>query len=224
MNFSDIPSEEELQKLKVADLKNICTTNNLATTGLKAALVQRLLDFAQEMQKASEEKRASQLRVAEEKKAAAEAKRRAIELKKKAIDAKKQAKQQAKAEAAARKSQSQEAKQSDEVKGNEAVTLNDNSMQVESKSAEIESTPISDFFVANFPFFRYFDTSLSTGKPLFTGKSWEEDMLTAETCYLALKEKFTELEECRPFELLRNGVFNCCCNSFNSILLIFCRH
>jgi len=53
-----------------------------------------------------------------------------------------------------------------------------------------------------FPFKVYF---LNAPQPLFKGKSYEEDREIAEGCYRHIKKIFTELDEYRAFELLRNG-------------------
>jgi hypothetical protein len=219
---SDLPDAESISKLKVAELKSLCTTYELVSTGLKPALVDRLLDFIKakkaSIQQQNEERQQRISQAAEAKKAKAEANKAAAEVRQAAIEAKRQAfilkkqeketKKQAKKQAAAAAAlmQTDEATklQSPETA---APVSNASAMDIETKSPEVVSTPISIFFAANFPFIKYFDTA-SSGKPLFAGASWDEDMLTAETCFLALKEKFSELEECRPFELLRNGPFS----------------
>uniref|UniRef100_A0A8D3DPT1 RNA helicase aquarius n=1 Tax=Scophthalmus maximus TaxID=52904 RepID=A0A8D3DPT1_SCOMX len=43
-------------------------------------------------------------------------------------------------------------------------------------------------------------------KPVFKGRSYEEDMDIAEGCYRHIKKIFTQLEEFRAFELLRSGL------------------
>ncbi|XP_045502358.1 RNA helicase aquarius [Colias croceus] len=54
-----------------------------------------------------------------------------------------------------------------------------------------------------FPFHEFFDDA---PKPLFPGKSYEEDMEIAESCYRYIDHIFEELEEFRAFELLRSGL------------------
>ncbi|XP_041357905.1 RNA helicase aquarius-like [Gigantopelta aegis] len=53
-----------------------------------------------------------------------------------------------------------------------------------------------------FPFMTYFDNA---PQPVFKGRTYEEDMDIAEGCFRHLKKIFTQLEEFRPFELLRSG-------------------
>ena len=58
-------------------------------------------------------------------------------------------------------------------------------------------------------------------QPLFKGKSYEEDREIAEGCHRHIKKIFTELDEFRAFELLRNGMYGICSNfilSFRSAL------
>eukprot|EP00898_Chlorokybus_atmophyticus_P006825 jgi/Chlat1/7143/Chrsp57S06803 len=52
----------------------------------------------------------------------------------------------------------------------------------------------------HFPFHNFFSTA---SQPLFKGQSYSEDMRVAWGCFRHLKRMFTELEECRAFELLR---------------------
>ncbi|XP_053613810.1 RNA helicase aquarius isoform X2 [Plodia interpunctella] len=54
-----------------------------------------------------------------------------------------------------------------------------------------------------FPFHEFFDDA---PKPLFPGKSYEEDMDIAQSCYRYIDHIFEELEEFRAFELLRSGL------------------
>ncbi|RZF44564.1 hypothetical protein LSTR_LSTR001322 [Laodelphax striatellus] len=54
-----------------------------------------------------------------------------------------------------------------------------------------------------FPFHAFFDNA---PKPLFKGKSYEEDMDIAEGCFRYIEKIFTQLEEFRAFELLRSGL------------------
>lgn len=57
-----------------------------------------------------------------------------------------------------------------------------------------------ELLVKSFPFAKFFTKG---GAALFGSGSLEQDAFTAESCFLNIKEMFTELEECRPFELLR---------------------
>ncbi|KAD7116894.1 hypothetical protein R6Q59_006423 [Mikania micrantha] len=54
-----------------------------------------------------------------------------------------------------------------------------------------------------FPFTEFFS---NTPQPVFTGKSFEDDMRAAKGCFSHLKTVFQELEECRAFELLKSTV------------------
>ncbi|XP_047537056.1 RNA helicase aquarius [Vanessa atalanta] len=54
-----------------------------------------------------------------------------------------------------------------------------------------------------FPFHEFFDDA---PKPLFPGKSYEDDMEVAQSCYRYIDHIFEELEEFRAFELLRSGL------------------
>ncbi|XP_076946776.1 uncharacterized protein LOC143618445 [Bidens hawaiensis] len=54
-----------------------------------------------------------------------------------------------------------------------------------------------------FPFTDFFS---NTPQPVFTGKSFEDDMRAAKGCFSHLKTVFQELEECRAFELLKSTV------------------
>ncbi|EDV21748.1 uncharacterized protein TRIADDRAFT_30088, partial [Trichoplax adhaerens] len=66
------------------------------------------------------------------------------------------------------------------------------------------SIAICDFLLADFfPFTKFFEDA---EQPLFAGKSYSEDLDVAEGCFRHIKKIFTELEEFRAFELLRNGV------------------
>ncbi|XP_045466067.1 RNA helicase aquarius [Harmonia axyridis] len=55
----------------------------------------------------------------------------------------------------------------------------------------------------DFPFTKFFQ---SAPEPLFKGKSVEEDLEIAESCFRYIKHIFEELEEFRAFELLRSGL------------------
>ncbi|XP_018334120.1 RNA helicase aquarius [Agrilus planipennis] len=54
-----------------------------------------------------------------------------------------------------------------------------------------------------FPFRNFFENA---PQPLFKGKSYEEDLEIAESCFRYIKHMFDELEEFRAFELLRSGL------------------
>jgi len=54
-----------------------------------------------------------------------------------------------------------------------------------------------------FPFHDFF---LDAPQPLFKGKSFEEDLEIAQGCWRYVTHIFTQLEEFRAFELLRNGL------------------
>jgi len=53
-----------------------------------------------------------------------------------------------------------------------------------------------------FPFTEFFSDA---PQPLFPGESYEADLDIAEGCFRYFKGMFQEIEECRAFELLRNG-------------------
>lgn len=54
-----------------------------------------------------------------------------------------------------------------------------------------------------FPFTQFFENA---PQPLFKGKSYEEDLEIAESCFRFIDHIFKELEEFRAFELLRSGL------------------
>ncbi|GAB2209722.1 hypothetical protein Drorol1_Dr00026945 [Drosera rotundifolia] len=54
-----------------------------------------------------------------------------------------------------------------------------------------------------FPFKEFFRNA---PEPIFTGESFDADMLAARGCFRHLKTMFQELEECRAFELLKSTV------------------
>lgn len=54
-----------------------------------------------------------------------------------------------------------------------------------------------------FPFRAFF---INAPQPLFKGKSYEEDLEVAESCFRYIDHIFKELEEFRAFELLRSGL------------------
>ena len=56
---------------------------------------------------------------------------------------------------------------------------------------------------AEFPFHKFFNDA---PKPLFKGRSYDEDMEIADGCYRYIEKIFTQLEEFRAFELLRSGL------------------
>lgn len=60
-----------------------------------------------------------------------------------------------------------------------------------------------EIFAELFPFTRFF---ADAPQPLFSGKSYEEDMKVAHGCYTYITKIFTQLEEFRAFELLRSGL------------------
>merc|ERR1719249_150154 len=62
--------------------------------------------------------------------------------------------------------------------------------------------PIDDID-KHFPFHHFF---LDAPQPIFKGKSFDEDMEIATGCWRYISNIFTQLEEFRAFELLRNGV------------------
>ena len=61
-----------------------------------------------------------------------------------------------------------------------------------------DKTKLSELF----PFAKFFEDS---PQPLFKNKSFEEDFEIAQGCFRYLKKIFTQLEEFRAFELIRNG-------------------
>lgn len=54
-----------------------------------------------------------------------------------------------------------------------------------------------------FPFTKFFEDA---PQPLFKGKSLQEDLDVADSCFIYIKHIFDELEEFRAFELLRSGL------------------
>ncbi|XP_022909695.2 RNA helicase aquarius isoform X1 [Onthophagus taurus] len=54
-----------------------------------------------------------------------------------------------------------------------------------------------------FPFTKFFQNA---PQPLFKGKSFDDDLSIAESCFRYVKHIFDELEEFRAFELLRSGL------------------
>lgn len=53
-----------------------------------------------------------------------------------------------------------------------------------------------------FPFRKFFENI----QDLFKGRSYEEDLEIAESCFRYIQHIFNELEEFRAFELLRSGL------------------
>ncbi|XP_050306133.1 RNA helicase aquarius isoform X2 [Anthonomus grandis grandis] len=56
---------------------------------------------------------------------------------------------------------------------------------------------------SEFPFHKFFDNA---PQPLFQGRTYEEDLEVAESCFRYIEHIFKELEEFRAFELLRSGL------------------
>ncbi|XP_022116250.2 RNA helicase aquarius [Pieris rapae] len=67
----------------------------------------------------------------------------------------------------------------------------------------VKQTKTVETISKDFPFHEFFDDA---PKPLFPGKSYEEDLEIAESCYRYIDHIFEELEEFRAFELLRSGL------------------
>lgn len=55
----------------------------------------------------------------------------------------------------------------------------------------------------NFPFANFFSDA---PQPLFKDEAFDVDMATAELCFRYIENIFIQLEEFRPFELLRSGL------------------
>lgn len=72
--------------------------------------------------------------------------------------------------------------------------------------SDIESSPkdeaTAESFAVQFPFTKFFNDA---PQPLF-GSDFEHNMEIARSCYRYIEHIFTELEEFRAFELLRNGL------------------
>ncbi|KAJ2944746.1 hypothetical protein O0L34_g1634 [Tuta absoluta] len=66
-----------------------------------------------------------------------------------------------------------------------------------------QKEPTVETIQKEFPFHEFFDDA---PKPLFPGKSFEEDMEIARSCFRYVNHIFEELEEFRAFELLRSGL------------------
>lgn len=58
-------------------------------------------------------------------------------------------------------------------------------------------------FADQFPFTKFFNDAQ---QPLFKASSFDDNMTIANSCYRYIEHIFTELEEFRAFELLRNGL------------------
>jgi intron-binding protein aquarius len=69
--------------------------------------------------------------------------------------------------------------------------------------SEIKNIMTAEDFTKQFPFTKFFDDA---PQPLFNGKIFEENLEIAQSCYRYIEHIFTELEEFRAFELLRNGL------------------
>eukprot|EP00927_Polykrikos_kofoidii_P015303 TRINITY_DN16783_c2_g1_i1.p1 TRINITY_DN16783_c2_g1~~TRINITY_DN16783_c2_g1_i1.p1 ORF type:complete len:1868 (+),score=425.70 TRINITY_DN16783_c2_g1_i1:78-5681(+) len=70
------------------------------------------------------------------------------------------------------------------------------------KARELVKTGKATVVGLLFPFTEFFTDAPS---PLFRGQSYEEDLEIAEGCFRYFRNTFKEIEECRAFELLRNG-------------------
>ncbi|CEF97845.1 Intron-binding protein, aquarius [Ostreococcus tauri] len=68
-------------------------------------------------------------------------------------------------------------------------------------TADFEASDSPSFVAESFPFKDYFASA--PNQPLFAGKDKEDDLKRAKGCMRHLRVMFTELEECRAFELLR---------------------
>lgn len=66
-----------------------------------------------------------------------------------------------------------------------------------------QQEPNSEYFIKEFPFTKFFNDA---PQPLFNGKTFEDNLEIAQSCYRYINHIFTELEEFRAFELLRNGL------------------
>ncbi|XP_070491078.1 RNA helicase aquarius [Chironomus tepperi] len=66
-----------------------------------------------------------------------------------------------------------------------------------------QQEPTAEYFTNEFPFVKFFNDA---PQPLFNGKTFEENLEIAQSCYRYINHIFTELEEFRAFELLRNGL------------------
>lgn len=71
------------------------------------------------------------------------------------------------------------------------------------ESCDDSDSSSAEFFTKEFPFTKYYDDA---PQPLFNGKSFKENFEIAQSCYRYINHIFTELEEFRAFELLRNGL------------------
>ncbi|XP_041969753.1 RNA helicase aquarius [Aricia agestis] len=71
------------------------------------------------------------------------------------------------------------------------------------RACERDQSKSVETIAKEFPFHEFFDDA---PKPLFPGKSYEDDMEVAKSCYRYIDHIFEELEEFRAFELLRSGL------------------
>jgi intron-binding protein aquarius len=88
-------------------------------------------------------------------------------------------------------------------------TLGSTLPEAASESETAETTSERDAFITNtFPFMTYFRNRnvKNYKKPRIFEGNFAKDMRIAESCFKALRVMFDELEETRPFELLRRGV------------------
>ncbi|KAG8194552.1 hypothetical protein JTE90_013299 [Oedothorax gibbosus] len=67
------------------------------------------------------------------------------------------------------------------------------------KNKKVDVEKVAEYF----PFNKFFEDA---PKPLFQGKTYEEDIEKAEGCFRYIKKIFFQLEEFRAFELLRSGL------------------
>lgn len=71
------------------------------------------------------------------------------------------------------------------------------------EKADVSDSMASEFFANDFPFTNFFNDA---AQPLFAGSTFKENFEIAQSCYRYIDHIFTELEEFRAFELLRNGL------------------
>lgn len=73
--------------------------------------------------------------------------------------------------------------------------------------SDVESTEkremTAEYFETHFPFTKFFNDA---PQPLFSSQTFDDNLKFAESCYRYIEHIFTELEEFRAFELLRNGL------------------
>ena len=70
-------------------------------------------------------------------------------------------------------------------------------------TCDISDSESANFFSKEFPFVKFFNDA---PQPLFNGKTFKENFEISQSCYRYINHIFTELEEFRAFELLRNGL------------------